>query len=150
MKLQYSAQKRKRINYNFNGFMTFESGWWFNYNTNKWDYNPKADKQGFNSHQDCRTMKAFRRKLKHAHKGIKFVLVSKWIGYDIVGAGSLSKQQKRELLEKSQMFESLTFKQIRALIWWEWFKPKKINKFYEMLQMGKAARFAFEDAQRCC
>ena len=65
-------------------------------------------------------------------------------------ATALSKKQKIELLEKSQMFEALTLKQIRALIWWEWFKPKKINKFYEMLQIGKAARFAFEDAQRCC
>ena len=72
------------------------------------------------------------------------------IGYEPVLATALSKHQKRELLEKSQMFEALTFKQIRALIWWEWFKPKKLNKFYEMLQIGKAARFAFEDAQRCC
>lgn len=72
------------------------------------------------------------------------------IGYEPVLATALSKRQKLELLEKSQMFEALTFKQIRALIWWEWFKPKKLNKFYEMLQIGKAARFAFEDAQRCC
>ena len=72
------------------------------------------------------------------------------IGYEPMLATALSKKQKMELLEKSQMFEALTFKQIRALIWWEWFKPKKLNKFYEMLQIGKAARFAFEDAQRCC
>ena len=71
------------------------------------------------------------------------------IGYEPMLATALSKKQKIELLEKSQMFEALTFKQICALIWWEWFKPKKINKFYEMLQIGKAARFAFEDAQRC-
>jgi len=70
--------------------------------------------------------------------------------YEPLLATALSKQQKRELLEKSQMFESLTFKQICALIWWEWFKPKKLNKFYEMLQIGKAAQFAFDDAQRCC
>jgi hypothetical protein len=60
-----------------------------------------------------------------------------------------NKKERKELLEKSQMFEQLSFKQIRALIWWEWFKPKKLNKFYEMLLIGKAARFAFEDAQRC-
>jgi hypothetical protein len=70
------------------------------------------------------------------------------IGYEPMLANALSKKQKMELLEKSQMFEALTFKQIRALIWWEWFKPKKLNKFYEMLQIGKAARFAFEDVQR--
>ena len=64
-------------------------------------------------------------------------------------AAALSRKEKKELLERSQMFEQLSFKQIRALIWWEWFKPKKLNKFYEMLLIGKAARFAFEDAQRC-
>jgi G:T/U-mismatch repair DNA glycosylase len=65
-------------------------------------------------------------------------------------ATALSKKQKRDLLEKSQLMQALTAKQIRALIWWEWFNHKKINKFWEMLQIGKAARFAFEDAQRCC
>jgi hypothetical protein len=71
------------------------------------------------------------------------------MGYDTVLATALSKKQKRDLLEKSQMFEALTFKQICALILWEWFKPNKLNKFYEALQIGKAARFAFEDAKRC-
>lgn len=75
---------------------------------------------------------------------------TKGMEYEPMLATALSKKQKKELLEKSQMFEALTFKQIRALIWWEWFKHKKINKFYEMLQIGKAARFAFLDAQRCC
>jgi hypothetical protein len=65
-------------------------------------------------------------------------------------AAALSIKEKKELLEKSQMFEHLSFNQILALIWWEWFKPKKLNKFYEMLLIGKVARFAFEDAQRYC
>lgn len=64
-------------------------------------------------------------------------------------ADTLSREEKKELLEKSQMFEHLSFNQICALIWWEWFKPKKLNKFYEMLLIGKAARFAFQDAQSC-
>ena len=72
------------------------------------------------------------------------------IAVEPVLATALSKKQKRELLEKSQLMQALTAKQIRALIWWEWFNHKKINKFWEMLQIGKAARFAFEDAQRCC
>lgn len=70
--------------------------------------------------------------------------------YEPVLATALSKKQKKELLEKSQFTQVLTAKQIRALMWWEIFKPKKVNKFYEMLQIGKAARFAFKDAQRCC
>ena len=69
--------------------------------------------------------------------------------YEHLSATALSKKQKQELLKKSQMFEALTFKQICALILWEWFKPNKLNKFYEALQIGKAARFAFEDAKHC-
>lgn len=72
------------------------------------------------------------------------------MAYEPMLATALSKKQKRELLEKSQLMQALTANQIRALIWWEWFNHKKINKFWEMLQIGKAARFAFEDAQRCC
>ncbi len=61
----------------------------------------------------------------------------------------LSSKQKMKLLEESQMFEVLTFKQIITLLWWESFNPKKLNKFYTMLQIGKAVQFAFKDAQ-CC
>ena len=75
---------------------------------------------------------------------------TKAINYEPLLATALSKNQKRELLERTQFMKVLTAKQIRALIWWDIFKPKKVNKFYEMLQIGKAVRFAFEDAQRCC
>jgi len=75
---------------------------------------------------------------------------NKAINYEPLLATALSKKQKRELLEKTRFMEVLNAKQIWALIWWDIFKPKKVNKFYEMLQIGKAARFAFEDAQRCC
>lgn len=67
----------------------------------------------------------------------------------------ISKQRKRELLKESKLlketnvFESLSFKQLCKLIWWEQFDHKKIDKFYEMLQVGKAAKFAFRDAQQC-
>ena len=62
----------------------------------------------------------------------------------------LTKQQKKELLEKSQFTQRLSGKQIWNLCCWEIFKPKKINKFYEMIQKGKAARFAYEDALHSC
>lgn len=62
----------------------------------------------------------------------------------------LSKKEKKELLEKSQFTQRLSGKQIWNLCWWEIFKPRKVNKFYEMLQIGKAARFAYEDALHCC
>jgi len=72
------------------------------------------------------------------------------MNYEPMLATALSKKQKLELLEKSQLMQALTAKQIRALIWWEWFNHKKYNKFFEYLQIGKSARFAFEDAHRCC
>ena len=90
MKLKYKAQKRTRINYRFMGFTTFENGWWFNYNTNRWEQNPKAGEKGYSSYQSCRSVKAFRRKLKKAPKGVKFILVSRWVGYDVEGTGSFA------------------------------------------------------------
>lgn len=87
VKLKYEARKRTRINYRFIGFTTFENGWWFNHNTNKWEQNPSAGEKGYGSHQDCRTVKAFRRKLKYAPKGVEFILVSRWVGYNVTGFG---------------------------------------------------------------
>ena len=87
MKLKYEARKGTRINYRFMGFTTFENGWWFNNNTNKWEQNPKAGEKGYSSYRDCRTVKAFRRKLKSAPKGVEFILVSRWVGYNVTGIG---------------------------------------------------------------
>lgn len=67
----------------------------------------------------------------------------------------ISKQRKGELLkeskllEESSVYELLSFKHLCTLVWWEWFGHKKIDKFYEMLQAGKAVYFAFRDAQQC-
>ena len=87
MKLKYEARKRTRIKYMFMGFTTFENGWWFNHNTNKWEQNPEAGEKGYCSHQNCGTVKAFRRKLKSAPKGVEFILVSRWVGHDVTGFG---------------------------------------------------------------
>jgi hypothetical protein len=97
MKLKYNAQNRTRINYRFMGFTTFENGWWFNHNTNSWQQNPKAGEKGYSSHQNCRSVKAFRRKLKKAPKGVKFILVSRWVGYDVEGIGSFACVQRLRL-----------------------------------------------------
>ena len=43
----------------------------------------------------------------------------------------------------------LKCKQIWTLVYWETFRPKKINKFYEMLQIGQHAMAAFKEAKRC-
>lgn len=84
MKIRYKAKKGSRINYNFMGFTTFKEGWWFNHNTNKWKLYPEVVEKGYSLFQPCRTVKAFRRKLKSAPKGIEFILVSRWIGFDVI------------------------------------------------------------------
>ena len=61
----------------------------------------------------------------------------------------LSKKEKKELLEKSQMFERLTGKQILTLMWWELFNKKRLDVFYHRIQIGKAAKFAYLDALHC-
>lgn len=87
MKLKYKSSKGSRINYNFLGFTTFEKGWWFNYNSNKWEINPEVGIKGYSSHQPCKSVKSFRRKLKKAPYGVNFILVSRWKGCDVFGKG---------------------------------------------------------------
>jgi hypothetical protein len=91
--MKYEAQKGNRINYGFMGITTFEFGWWFSHNSNRWEQNPESGEKGCSNHQDCRTMKAFRRKLKNAPKGVEFILVSRWNGYDIIGSSKIEKQK---------------------------------------------------------
>lgn len=88
MKVKYNARKLGRINYKFMGFTTFEQGWWYDKDLNSWTDNPDFQKGNISSHQSCKSMKAFRRKLKRAPNGVEFVLVSRWIGHDIIGKGS--------------------------------------------------------------
>jgi hypothetical protein len=64
-------------------------------------------------------------------------------------AAVLSREDKKTLLENAKTFECLTMKQLLKLIWWEWFYKKKIEAFYNGLNMGKAAIFAYKDADHC-
>ena len=86
MKLNYKAKKNKRINYGFMGFTTED--WWFDYSANKWVKDLVIDGRQFSSHQDCKSVRAFRRKLKKAPKDVKFVLCSRWMKNDVIGYGS--------------------------------------------------------------
>lgn len=61
-------------------------------------------------------------------------------------AAVLSREDKKKLLENADTFKWLTMKQLLKLIWWEWFYKKKIEAFYNGLNMGKAATFAYKDA----
>ena len=87
MKLKYTAQKRTRIKYNCMGMTTFENGWWYNTDLQAWFYNPEHGTSNFSSHQPCRSVRAFRRKLKLAPKGVVFLLCSRWQKHEIYGKG---------------------------------------------------------------
>lgn len=91
MKIKYDAVKRSRIKRQFMGFTTYDQDWWFDYNTNSWALRPDVGEMGYSSHQYCRTVRAFRRKLKKAPNGVVFVLESRWVGYNVVGFGSKKK-----------------------------------------------------------
>lgn len=88
--MKYQASKNNRINYGFIGITTFDKNhWMFHENQNKWinhsDFTYISDGKGCCSHQRCKSVKAFKRKLKKCPKYIKFILVSKWIGYNVIG-----------------------------------------------------------------
>jgi hypothetical protein len=59
----------------------------------------------------------------------------------------LSQDDKKNLLKNSNFFKWLTMKQLLKLIWWKWFYKKKIEVFYNGLNIGKAVIFAFKDAE---
>lgn len=90
MKLRYEAPRGRRINYRFRGFTSLERGWWYDEVnkvwTNNYNFNDKRGK--FSSHQSCKSIPAFRRKLKRAPKGVEFILRSYGIGYDVFGKGT--------------------------------------------------------------
>lgn len=90
MKLKYKAPKRSRIHYSFCGFTNFNAvGWWFNIDLNQWQQGYDYDHaQERSSHQQCRSIRAFRRKLKKAPIGVEFRLSSRWRGFDVIGFGT--------------------------------------------------------------
>ena len=58
-----------------------------------------------------------------------------------------SKTDRKGLLENSKVFEYLNKKQLLRLIFWEWFNKKRITVFYNSLDIGKSAIFAYKDAE---
>jgi hypothetical protein len=47
-----------------------------------------------------------------------------------------------------RIFETLSSKQIFKIICWRFFNKKKIKVFYESLNAGKSAIFAYKDAEK--
>lgn len=88
MKLRYDASKGRRIkSHGFIWITTFDR-WW--YSDGQWVHTDDLDitKGGSNCAYGCRSVKAFRRMLKSAPRGVEFILVNSWLGYDVYGVGS--------------------------------------------------------------
>jgi hypothetical protein len=85
MKLKFDLPKGQRINHSFLGFTTFEGDWIFNEKLKRWENGELQKGCIYSSHQDCNSVRAFRRKLKKAPKGINFTLVGRWWNCDVNG-----------------------------------------------------------------
>ena len=84
MKLRDEALKRGRIKNRFGG-MTNNDHYWWEYNSKSWK---KDAITPYSSHCLCKSVRAFRRRLKEAPKGVKFTLVNIYVGFDVYGYGS--------------------------------------------------------------
>ena len=90
MKLKYEAKKGFRIKSRFTMIYT-DDFLWFNHSTKKWQERITGNSKGFSSVEYCHSVKAFRRKLKQMPFGVKFILSSNFVGYDVYGIGSCKK-----------------------------------------------------------
>jgi len=91
MKLKYQAKKGSRIKYRFMGVqIEREPGstmYWYVERIHKWSNDPPWDEEGISNTAPCKSVRAFRRKMKKWKKelpsGIYFRLISRWVGYDV-------------------------------------------------------------------
>lgn len=85
MKLKYEAPKRRRIkSRGFIGMTCVSNLWWWSKEKREW-----TEEGGVrSSHLKCRSVRAFRRRLKNAPANMTFTLVSKWKGFHVTGQGS--------------------------------------------------------------
>lgn len=106
MKLKYQASKGTRIKKSrFFGMTPIDTNWEYNLDLKRWE-NKRSLIHELQSYQDCNSVRAFRRKLKKAPKGIKFVL-RRWHGYDVYGVGNkeYSMAENLEILLNSRTNE---------------------------------------------
>lgn len=89
MKIRRDSGRKSRINYGFFGMTPEEFGhWWYNADLNKWELNPMYGEYDYKTWQPCHSVRAFRRLLKDAPRGVRFKLESVWKGRDAHGTGS--------------------------------------------------------------
>lgn len=89
MKIKYNKLKSQRINYNFINVICNNQEYWWSYKQKRWDKPENIQGEFSNSSCPVKTVKAFKRRLRewsqYMPKGTKFILVSRWAGYDVEG-----------------------------------------------------------------
>jgi hypothetical protein len=88
MKIKHNKRKHAKINYGFVGFEAVKDHYWYNLTTKTWGYSPKVGDGLYSTIRRCNSVRAFRRMLKSAPKGVEFILLSIYKGYDVYGKGS--------------------------------------------------------------
>lgn len=83
--MRYEAAKGKRIKSRFMGVTNYSDYWWSD-DRQRWEQGYQGGYGGTNF-DECRTVKAFKRRMKQWSKylpaGIEFHLISRWIGYSV-------------------------------------------------------------------
>lgn len=87
MKLKFDAPKGNRLNSQMTGFEAVNCDWIWNYDLKEWTQELESGKYGYSSHRPCKSVKAFRRMLKTAPKGVEFKLWNKYVGCNVYGTG---------------------------------------------------------------
>lgn len=89
MKIRRDTGRKSRINYGFFGMTVDGPGnWWYNRDLRRWELEPKHGWNNYATWQPCHSVRAFRRLLKDAPRGVRFKLESVWKGRDAHGTGS--------------------------------------------------------------
>jgi len=92
MKLSYTMPKGKRTKKDKLGIFCTSKKLWYSFEANSWQIGMKAEitEKGISTHQPCKSIRAFRRKLKQAPNGFTFCLISEQRGDEVYGIGTKS------------------------------------------------------------
>lgn len=92
MKIKFKLRKGSRFKSQFRQMWELGLNWYWDEKNKKW---VKCDSDEFRNNIDwmssdapCKSIRAFRRKLKSAPKNLTFILDSRFVGCDVSGVGT--------------------------------------------------------------
>lgn len=87
MKLRYEQSKGNRLNSQMYGFESVNCDLMWNCELMVFTQEIEIGKYSYSSHAPCKSVRAFRRMLKKAPKGVEFKLWNKYAGCCVYGFG---------------------------------------------------------------